>query len=97
MKFRQYPCDNLKGSDWVCYQRKGDPYHYVLYPGDTAIVDPQGKSRRAESHRGRVCQVLSTMVNMNGTLKVKYLDTGKTGRVLAHDLIPQPQVLEFPA
>lgn len=91
MKFRTNPTGTgqLKG-DWVCYQRSKDPNYYVLYVGDKATVDPQGKSKEAEKIRGRVCQLLSVEVNTLGKVNVRYLDNGRLGRVQIHDLIPQP-------
>lgn len=89
MLIRDFPgFGNEPKQGGVEYKRKNDPKWYKLWPGSTAIVDPQSKAKGTEKVRGRKCMVL--WMNINAIAGIRYLDSGRYGERSIPDLIPVP-------
>ena len=57
---------------------------YAVAVGDACIVDPINP--RKKKHRGRLCEVVELEM-LDGDAWVKFIDTGRTGKVDIGDLV----------
>ena len=76
--------DDLWLAPWCETPRDNKWYRY--YPGDICKIDPFSKSKPANKIRGRECEILWIAHKLE-KVGIKYLDTGKEGLAIAHDLI----------
>ncbi|BAU28109.1 hypothetical protein DFP93_101185 [Aneurinibacillus soli] len=71
------------------YTNSGVTRSVTIELGGKYIIDPINLLKK--KHRGRICMVIGFMMDTYGTpadVRVKFLDTSRTGRISIRDIVP---------